>query len=154
MDGALIRNDKAILSITSGEVEQARTFSARLGKVLSGSWDAGVVVGLRTGDTVEMPAELSALVNQVLELVGRGCTVTVASIPSELTTTTAAKILGVSRPTLMKLIGEGELPSHKVRSHTRLLSKDVLAYRDRLRDRQRQAFGQLRDLEDELGISD
>lgn len=33
-----------------------------------------------------MPAELSSLIGQVLDLVSRGCTVTVASVPNELTT--------------------------------------------------------------------
>ena len=47
------------------------------------------------------------------------------SVPQELTTTVAAKRLGISRPTLMKLIREGKIPAHKVRSHMRLLTTDV-----------------------------
>ncbi|NNH72339.1 helix-turn-helix domain-containing protein [Nocardia uniformis] len=99
-----------------------------------------------------MPAELSALVGRILDLVAHGCTVTVASVPNEVSTTTAAKLLGISRPTLMKLIGEGRLPAHKVRSHTRLLSSDVFAYKDQQLAERRRAFSELRDIEDELGI--
>ncbi|MEV6554444.1 helix-turn-helix domain-containing protein [Nocardia sp. NPDC051756] len=155
MSETIIRDDRAVLSITSGEVEQARAFKAHLDDAHRAAADAdGVLIGLRGGGTVEMPAELSALIGQVLDLVGRGCTVTVASVPNELTTTTAAKILGISRPTLMKLVKDGTLPAHKVRSHTRLLSKDVFAFRDQQGAERRQAFDDLRRLEDELGLVD
>ncbi|MFI9504464.1 helix-turn-helix domain-containing protein [Nocardia sp. NPDC052566] len=147
MSKTLIRDGRAILSITSSEVEQARVFKALVD-------DGGTLIGHRGDNAIAMPAELASLVGQVLELVSRGCTVTVASVPSELTTTTAAKILGVSRPTLMKLIKDGKMPSHKVRSHTRLLSKDVFAYKEQQRAEQRIAFDELRRLEDELGIRD
>ncbi|MFF3225223.1 helix-turn-helix domain-containing protein [Nocardia suismassiliense] len=155
MGETIIRDDRAVLSITSSEVELARAFKARVDQLHRADADAAsVLIGLRGGDTVEMPAELSSLIGQVLDLVSRGCTVTVASVPNELTTTTAAKILGVSRPTLMKLVKDGVLPAHKVRSHTRLLSKDVFAYKERQNAKQRAAFDELRRLEDELGLSD
>ncbi|MBF6164317.1 helix-turn-helix domain-containing protein [Streptomyces gardneri] len=99
-----------------------------------------------------MPAELTALIAQILDLISRGCTVTVGSLPNEVTTTVAAKMLGVSRPTLMKLVNEGKLPSHRVGSHTRLFSRDVLAHREIQRAAQRKAFDRLRELEDELGV--
>ncbi|MFD6157735.1 helix-turn-helix domain-containing protein [Nocardia sp. NPDC060256] len=153
MGETIIRDDRAVLSITSSEVEQARVFKARVDQVQHADADAaGVLIGLRGGDTVEMPAELSSLIGQVLDLVSRGCTVTVASVPNELTTTTAAKILGMSRPTLMKLVKEGAIPAHKVRSHTRLLSKDVFAFKEQQSAEQRHAFDELRQLEDDLGL--
>ncbi|MFI6999894.1 helix-turn-helix domain-containing protein [Nocardia sp. NPDC050175] len=157
MGETIIRDDRAVLSISSSEVEQARVFKARVDQVQHAAADAdaaGVLIGLRGGDTVEMPAELSSLIGQVLDLVSRGCTVTVASVPNELTTTTAAKILGMSRPTLMKLVKEGAIPAHKVRSHTRLLSKDVFAFKEQQSAEQRHAFDELRQLEDDLGLVD
>ncbi|WP_433657480.1 helix-turn-helix domain-containing protein [Nocardia sp. CA-128927] len=155
MGETIIRDDRAVLSITSSEVEQARAFKARVAEVHRASADAAeVLIGLRGGGTVEMPAELTSLIGQILDLVSRGCTVTVASVPNELTTTTAAKILGISRPTLMKLVKDGALPAHKVRSHTRLLSKDVFAYKEQQGVEQRQAFDELRLFEDELGLVD
>lgn len=64
----------------------------------------------------------------------------------------AAKMLGTSRPTLMKLIAEQKLPAHKVGSHTRLPAAVVLAFRKDRRDEQRRAFGELRKLDEEIGI--
>lgn len=88
----------------------------------------------------------------MLDIVSRGGTVTVGSLPAEITTTTAAKMLGISRPTLMKLIREGALPAHKQGSHTRLLSKGIFEYREMQTAEQSEAFERLRVLEDELGI--
>lgn len=106
----------------------------------------------RQGLTI--PTELTSLLLHLLDSVGRGCTVTVGSIPSEITTTVAAGMLGISRPSLMKLVREGELPAHKVGSHTRLYSKDVPAYRRTRLERQRKAFDELRTLEEEWGVGD
>ena len=62
----------------------------------------------------------------------------------------AAEQLGISRPTLMKLIRDGELPAHKVGTHHRVKTADVLAHRRARLERQRSALDELRALEDEL----
>src|SRR6476620_1273593 len=95
-----------------------------------------------------VPPELARILTAVVAVVAAGGTVTIGSVPSEVTTTTAAQMLDISRPTLMKLIGEGEIPAHKVGTHTRLKSSDVIAYQERLRDAQRAAFDDLRAFED------
>ncbi|MFC6088218.1 helix-turn-helix domain-containing protein [Saccharothrix lopnurensis] len=100
------------------------------------------------GTEVPVPDELSALIAQVVHAVARGHAVTVNAMPEELTTTAAAKLLGVSRPTLMRKINAGEIPSHKVGTHTRLRTVDVLRERDARRQRQLAAFNELRALED------
>ena len=65
--------------------------------------------------------------------------------------TTAAEMLDISRPTLMKLVKDGVLPAYKVGSHTRLHAKDVITYRDRVRREQLAALSELRTFEDDLG---
>lgn len=67
--------------------------------------------------------------------------------PREVTTSTAAAMLGVSRPTLMKMVKDGLLPSRKVGTHTRLLSSDVLAAKKARRARERAAFAALLEVE-------
>jgi hypothetical protein len=52
----------------------------------------------------------------------------------------------------MKLIHSGEIPAHKVGSHTRLKTDDVLTYRERMREQQRAAFRKLRAFEDAEGL--
>ncbi|AUH67367.1 MULTISPECIES: helix-turn-helix domain-containing protein [Gordonia] len=94
-----------------------------------------------------VPAELAGVLIEVLRIVAAGGTVTVGSMPDELTTTAAADLLGMSRPTLMKLIRDEQIVAHKVGTHTRLNTSDVLAYRDRLREQQRAALWELREFE-------
>ncbi|MDM2382326.1 helix-turn-helix domain-containing protein [Mycobacteroides abscessus subsp. abscessus] len=101
---------------------------------------------------VQIPSALAGLMRAVIDGVSRGATVTIHSLPRELTTTTAAKMLDMSRPTLMKLIAEKKLPAHKVGSHTRLLASDVTAFRSSQREAQRRAFDGLRELDEEIGL--
>ncbi|WP_124395833.1 helix-turn-helix domain-containing protein [Rhodococcus wratislaviensis] len=128
------RAAKTTLTVTSAEVEQA-------GAVDPSSLESVV------------PPELARILTAVVAVVAAGGTVTIGSVPSEVTTTTAAQMLDISRPTLMKLIGEGEIPAHKVGTHTRLKSTDVIAYQERLRDAQRAAFDDLRAFEDAEGMT-
>lgn len=107
---------------------------------------------LDDGTTLPLPDDLIGIVVHTLETVRSGGTITIGSIPEELTTTAAAGLLGISRTTLMKRIRQGEIPSHKVGTHTRLKSADVLAIRDEQRRRRREAADKILDLGDELGM--
>ncbi|QAY71260.1 helix-turn-helix domain-containing protein [Xylanimonas protaetiae] len=98
----------------------------------------------------EVPSDVVAILGQVLEAVADGDTVTVASQPAELTTTQAAARLGISRPTLMGLIGAGDLVARKVGTHHRIATSDVVAFRRARLARQRAAFEELAALDDEL----
>lgn len=99
---------------------------------------------------VGLPPELGRVLAKVIEVMARGGTVTIGSMPDELSTTVAATHLGISRPTLMKLIRSGEIPAHKVGSHHRLNASDVLAFKKARLKSQRAAFEELRELEDQL----
>ena len=107
-------------------------------------------VGHAPGTAMEpLPPEVGRLLQSVLGSVAAGSTVTISTVPEELTTSTAASLIGVSRPTLMKMVSEGRLSSFKVGAHHRLRSSDVFQF---LRDRQKReqaAFDHLRDLLDD-----
>jgi excisionase family DNA binding protein len=90
------------------------------------------------------------LIEHVLQAIADGATVTIEALPDEVTTTQAAQQLGISRPTVMKLIQSGELPSHMVGTHHRVNTSDVTAFRRTRLDKQRAAFEELRALEEQL----
>lgn len=139
--------DRQMLAATPAELDQAQQVVDDLGTHASPQ----LTMNRSGGDNlVEIPPELSAVIAQVLTVVARGGTVTVGSMPEELTTSTAAEQLGVSRPTLMKMIERGEIEARKVGSHTRLRSADVMLFRKDRQARRRAAFEALRTLEDEL----
>lgn len=109
----------------------------------------GVLLVERVGDPARrLPNEIGRILQEVLDVMARGGRVTIGAVPDELTTSAAAAILGVSRPTLMKMVRAGELPAHKVGSHHRLKADDVYAARRQRRARERAAFDALRDMDD------
>lgn len=114
---------------------------------------AGLSIVLDDGTVVELPEHLAGFVGHVLHGLTRG-PLSVGAIPAELTSTTAADILAVSRPTLMKWVGEGVLKSHKVGSHHRFDTGEVMALAKARRAMREQAFADLRALEDALEESD
>ena len=57
-----------------------------------------------------------------------------------LTTQQAADLLGVSRPTIVRLINDNVLPAERIGNRHRLLLDDVLAYRQSRRKRQYDAL--------------
>lgn len=127
------------------EVDRARDFVDALTN------DARVHVESGDHDKT-MPPELARIMSRIMRILADGGTVTVGSLPDELTTTTAANLLGISRPTLMKMIHQGEIEAHKVGSHSRLRTDDVMAVRKAQQQRQREAVDSMRTLEDELGL--
>ena len=127
------------------EVDQARAFAPTLTN------DARLSVESQ-GDPSVLPPELSHILTRIVRVLAEGGTVTVGSMPKELTTTTAAEVLDISRPTLMKMIERGEIQAHKVGSHTRLRTADVMAAQQERVDRQMQSFNELRQIERDLGL--
>ena len=105
---------------------------------------------LASEEGAPLPAGVAQALELVLEAISEGRPVSVATMPENLTTTTAAGLLGVSRPTLMKLVRAGRIPTNKVGSHHRLRSADVLDLREELRKERQQAVFDVMDLEDEL----
>lgn len=69
-----------------------------------------------------------------------GKAVTIAPQSMTLTTQQAADLLGVSRPTVVRLIKSGELAAERIGNRHRLVLDDVLAYREARRQRQYDAL--------------
>lgn len=148
-----VRDDRTILTVDEAEIAEARTVCSSLAAVKRTAVEIEFEVGPAGGQMLPIPSALAGLMRDVIDGVSRGATMTIHAMPRELTTTTAAKMLGISRPTLMKLIADGKLPAHKVGSHTRTLASDVLAFRDKQREEQRRAFDELRNLDEEIGMA-
>jgi len=101
------------------------------------------LAGAGVGDQVELPAEVHQILLQVVEAMQRGLAVTVSPQSRTLTTQQTAELLGVSRPTVVKLLDNGEIPFEKVGTHRRLRLTDVLEYRKARRTEQYDALANL-----------
>lgn len=93
-------------------------------------------VGLIGEDGVahDLPDEVRRVLTQAVNAMAGGHAVTVAPRGTVLTTKDAADVLGVSRPTLVRLLEAGEIPFTTPGRHRRVLLEDVLSYQQRLRE--------------------
>lgn len=113
-----------------------------------------LVVDDQGGEAVLLPSPLFRLILDVLGHMARGNAITLVPVHAELTTQQAADLLGVSRPFLIKLLEQGELPHRKVGRHRRVRFVDLVAYRDRTGVKRQEALDELVRLSQELGLYD
>ncbi len=134
-------------STTAGVVTPDATEADGLAKVLSfieahemrqgtSPDPAFFLAGSGEHDRVELTEQLHTILKQIAKALSHGQSISILTRDQEVSTQQAAEILGLSRPTVVRLIDEGELAAHvpgAVRRKLRLA--DVLAYREELRDR-------------------
>lgn len=98
-----------------------------------------------------LPAAVYRVLVQVVEAMQSGKAVTVAPQSKLLTTQQAADLLGVSRPTVVRLIDDGILPAETPGRRRRLVRlDDLLAYRALRREEQYRALLETSDSYDDL----
>lgn len=102
--------------------------------------------------TLEMPPAAVALIHLLLKEMGEGKAVALVTDEPEITTQQAAELLHVSRPYVVGLIENGELPAHAVGKQRRLFLKDVLARKRNIETKRREALRELAALDQELGL--
>lgn len=101
------------------------------------------------GRPVPLSRDIQRLISQVLTSVAQRGEVTISRVPEELTSTVAAELLGVSRPTLMKWAREGRVATHKRGTHTRFKREDVLQLKRQRAEERVKAFQEWRAFEEE-----
>lgn len=102
--------------------------------------------------TVSIPTSALRLLLDVLTEIGRGNAVSIIPIHAELTTQEAADVLNVSRPFLVQLLEQGEIPFHKVGTHRRVRYQDLIDYKNRIDAKRRKALEELAAQAKELGM--
>lgn len=92
---------------------------------------------------IEIPQAAVEALTAVLEHLAKGEEVCVSAKSVELTTQQAANYLHVSRPFLIGLLENGEIPFRKVGTHRRVLSADLQSYREAIDAKRRQVLEEL-----------
>jgi excisionase family DNA binding protein len=92
------------------------------------------------GTRLEVPEPVFEALVQMATAMARGQGVTVMPLSALLTTQEAADLLGISRPTLVRLLADGELPYEQRGRHRRILLADLLAYEQNMRRERRESL--------------
>ncbi|MEO8125642.1 MAG: helix-turn-helix domain-containing protein [Bryobacteraceae bacterium] len=102
------------------------------------------------GESITIPESIYNVLRQVISHMSQGRAVSVSPIMQELTSQQAANMLGVSRPFLVGLLTNEEIPHHKTGTHRRIYLKDLIAYREKRDKNRNRILGEmaLRDVED------
>ncbi|WP_026544395.1 helix-turn-helix domain-containing protein [Arthrobacter sp. 35/47] len=98
------------------------------------------------GTPTPMPQAVFDALTQIVDALSKGQGVSVVPMDAMLTTQQAADYLGISRPTLIKLLESGAISFELVGRHRRIRLRDLVEYQDDLRKKRRRA---LRDLSSE-----
>ncbi|MFQ1001681.1 helix-turn-helix domain-containing protein [Modestobacter sp. SSW1-42] len=116
------------------------TVLAELGELLA-ALPAGVSwsVGPDDGERRALPAELVEVLAHAAAALAGGHPVTLSCHEPVLSTQQAAVLLGVSRPTLVRLLDSGVIPYDQPRRHRRVRLADLLAYQERCHHAERTA---------------
>ncbi len=83
------------------------------------------------------------VLRDVAEALNAGMGVTVAPHNARLTTQEAADFLGISRPTLVRLLERQEIPMEKPGRHRYVRLSDLVAYEARMRTYRRELLDQM-----------
>lgn len=97
------------------------------------------------GQTVPLPEEIFHVLVDIVSAMKIGKAITVAPVDQMLTTQEAADFLGISRPTLVKLLETGRLPFERVAGgrHRRIRLDDVIRYQESKRRESRETLASM-----------
>lgn len=95
------------------------------------------------GEPVDVPEPVVEALAEVISIMRQGRAVAVVPQNTQLTTGEAAQLLGVTRPTVVKLMEDGVLPFERPNSSRRVALHDVLAYKERRTRARREALDEM-----------
>ncbi|QBJ96033.1 helix-turn-helix domain-containing protein [Rhodococcus sp. ABRD24] len=101
-------------------------------------------IALLTSDgAVELPESVRQLLVDAVDVLARGQAVTIEPRRKVLTTQEAAELLGITRPTFVRLLENGVIPYTAPGRHRRVELTDVLDFQQRERERRRRVLDEM-----------
>lgn len=122
------------------EIKNAEQLRTIIASQLKSDEGARISLAQPTGgtETITLSPALAASFMEVLRLVSTGRGFRMIPVDAELTTQEAADCLNVSRPYLIKLLENGEIPHIKTGRHRKVRASELFAYKQK-RDHARSA---------------
>ncbi|MHB8289186.1 MAG: helix-turn-helix domain-containing protein [Acidimicrobiales bacterium] len=124
-----------------------------LARFLEDHAEPGLLFGT-DGAQIPLPAEVYRVMRQAVDVMRQHKGTIVAPQGLLLTTQEAADFLGISRPTLVKLLEDGAIAFEKPNRHRRVRLQDLIEFQHRHRTERRAVLDQLTEEAGELGLYD
>lgn len=134
------------------EKDLASTGSRLFAKYLDEENISVRVISEENDEAITIPQPTLRLIIDLMTEISKGNAVTLMPIHKELTTQEAANILYCSRPHLIKLLNEGSIAYEKIGTHRRIKFQDLMDYKTKQKQIQREAARKLTALSQELGL--
>lgn len=106
------------------------------------------------GEMIELTESVFASLREIVHHLAHGKAIAIVPVNQELTTQEAADILNVSRPFLVKLLEQGEIPFTRTGSHRRIRFDDLIAYKRHRDAERRRGLARLTQMSQEMGMYD
>lgn len=106
------------------------------------------------GKTQNLPVSLDEFLVKLIADLCEGQSVALVQNDAQLTTVEGARVLGVSRQFLIKLLERGDIPHHMVGTHRRIYVRDLLSYKAKRDSNRRKILDDLTRAEAEEGLYD
>lgn len=106
------------------------------------------------GEEIELPQSVFQVLRQIVYHMMLGRAISIVPINKELSTQEAADILNVSRPYLVKLLEQEDIPFVKVGTHRRIRFIDLMAYKKRQDIEREHGINEIAHISQELGLYD
>lgn len=90
-----------------------------------------------TSEKIKLPVKALNFLSEILKAMSQGKPISIVPLATEVTTQSAAEILGCSRPHLVKLLEEGKIEYTKVGKHRRIKYDDVINYKRKMKEEQK-----------------
>ena len=104
------------------------------------------------GEQIPLPSEVYRVLVNVVQAMREGEAISVLPHKQRLTTQEAADFLGISRPTIVKLLERGEIAFEQPGQHRRVVLSDLLAYQRKRRKERRATLNRMTEEASEAGI--
>lgn len=104
------------------------------------------------GEEITIPESVYQVLRQAVRAMASGKVISLVIQERELTTQQAAEMLNVSRPYLIKLLEQGEIPYIMVGTHRRVRFEDLMKYKQQRHNKRRQLLQQLVEISEEAGL--
>ena len=107
-----------------------------------------------TQERIKIPLSALKFLSDILKVMSQGKPFSLVPIATEVTTQKAAELLGCSRPHVIKLLNNGEIEFTKIGKHRRIRFEDVMNYRNKMKENQKQNIIDIMRSDEELGLYD